>query len=231
MRTRIVMVVATLALALAIVGGPVADAQQSSYRVAVAAMTDFLTAWLVNSDMPRAMTHFGVSEEALDLAPTYFSSNFPLDLHTRAELGDTLLDVRPDIASGYSRLISAMWPGASRVDARLADILVRDDDIIDFLSSEFDVEYIQIEPFVVFVADEAVEINTFDAGFGSGGFGAVATTLLKKPTRTTPILTMIAEPKYADGNVAEPIVAFWDEEPSANGNAAWRIQALGAVER
>ena len=226
------MFVLTFAVALLLmtVSGP-SEAQdgknsrETDNGKAVSAMEAFLSAWLVHGSMVETMKYFGTSDASLSLAPTYvveYGQFDPgvVDAPTRAA-------VPPGIAFGYWKLLEALWPDAARADTDLDDLLIVDGEIVAFLANEFDVQYVQETPFVVFVADERIEIDSFDAGFSEGGFGHVATVL--KPNKKHPVLTMIADFRHEVSDNVGPLVTFWDEEwDDIGGEMDWRIQALGA---
>lgn len=101
-----------------------------------------------------------------------------------------------------------------------------DPELISFLNENFNVEYIQESPFIAFYAADRIVLDTFDAGFAAGGYGQLADVL--QPSEERPALTMMADFRHAQSDRIGPLVSFWREEESGNGERTWRIQALGA---
>ena len=230
---RLLLVAAVVALLM--VSSPIGA--QHDQGTAIVAMSAFLTSWLENDDMATTMTHFGASDRSLSLAPTYvleYGEYDPDVVGNERMIARGLADsgtgdwpeLPPGVAFGYWRLLRSLWPDAGRVDVDFRDLLVTEPELIAFLDENFGVEYVQKSPFVVFPADDRVQLDTFDAGFAAGGYGQLAKTL--KPSKEHPILTMVADFRYAPSSRIGPLVTFWDEEVSPSGERAWRIQALGA---
>ena len=226
---------AAAAVVLLLVSSPIGA--QHDQDMAIVAMNAFLTSWLVHDDMATTVMHFGASDPSLSLAPTYVLDfgEYDPDVvgnerqlargHAGATAGDWP-ELPPGVAFGYWRLLRSLWPDAGRVGIDLNELLVTDPELIAFLDENFDVEYVQKSPFIVFPADEHAELETFDAGFAAGGYGQLVKAL--KPSKDHAVLTMIADFRYARSKRIGPLVTFWDEEVSETGERAWRIQALGA---
>ncbi len=91
-------------------------------------------------------------------------------------------------------------------------------------SRELDVEIVHDGEFIVFVANRAVEIDSFDGGYGN-------VSQLLQPSEERPTLTMIADFQHrAYEGYDGPFVAFWGEERLDRFQTSmWRILALGAV--
>lgn len=222
------------AVGLLVLDSPVVA--QRNPETAIVAMNSFLTSWLVHDDMDATVMHFGASDRSIDLAPTYvleFAEYNPdvvgnerqlARKHTGADGG--ALTLPPGVAFAYWRLLNSLWPNAGRVDVDFDDLFVVNSELIAVLDDDLKVEYIQKTPFIVFLADDRIQLDTLDAGFAAGGYGQLAETL--KPSRERPVMTMIANLKYAQSKRIGPLVTFWDEDVSGVDERAWRIQALGA---
>ena len=187
---------------------------------ATEAMREFLGAWLVDSSEKEAMGHFAVTEQALELAPRavwrIVQNADPNDRSQIHHLWDSSL------RKEYWRVLRQL-----RVEehggAKLEDILASlDPDLSDALHDALGDYVIRTEPFTVFLAPDAVAIDSFD-----GGYGDVAAAL--KPASNT-ILTMIADFKDRghEGYIG-PFVSFWAVERDESDGEQWKIQALGAA--
>ena len=214
METRRTAVAAVIAIAL-LAWSPASA--QYGYGVAVETMQKFLNDWVIDYDEAAVMAHFG--ETAASFAPHYHPAQQPL-----AAVWDGRFDRlanRGEELSGYWIMLSSIWfskrDPESRVDVQLQDVLVIDEDVREFLTTELSGDIVHDRVFLVFAAHDAVALNSFDAGYGN-----VAGRL--QPSREDPTLTMIAgfgNPKLEQ---AGPFVSFWDLEE----DTVWRIQALGA---
>ena len=187
---------------------------QPGYGVAVETMQKFLNDWVIDYDEAAVMAHFGK-------AAASFAPHYPAQQPIETGLSfDRPVD-RGDGLSGYWIMLNSIWLSEkdqrSRVDVRLQDVLVIDEDVREFLKTELSGDIVHDRVFLVFAAHDAVALNSFDAGYGN-----VAGHL--QPSRKDPTLTMIAgfgNPKLEQ---AGPFVSFWDLEE----DEVWRIQALGA---
>ena len=208
---------ATAVIAIALLAWSPASAQHG-YGAAVETMQKFLNAWVIDYDEAAVMAHFG--EAAASFAPHYPAEQ-PFATGWDSEL-DRLVVSRGEGLSGYWIMLNSIWfskrDQGSRVDVQLQDVLVIDEDVREFLTTEdLSGHFVHDRLFLVFAAHDAVAINSFDAGYGN-----VAGHL--QPSREDPTLTMIAgfgNPKLEQ---AGPFVSFWDLEE----DEVWRIQALGA---
>ena len=187
---------------------------QPGYGAAVETMQKFLDDWVIDYDEAAVMAHFG--KAAASFAPHYPAQK-PIEIGLSF---DRPVD-RGDGLSGYWIMLNSIWLSEkdqrSRVDVRLQDVLVIDEDVREFLKTELSGDIVHDRVFLVFAAHDAVALNSFDAGYGN-----VAGHL--RPSREDPTLTMIAgfgDPKLEQ---AGPFVSFWDLEE----DEVWRIQALGA---
>ena len=197
---------------------------------AVREMTAFMEAWIVDEDMSKAMGYFDTSERAFAVVPRHIwdpaqaAAGLAVAGHTADFPREGLQHeghLQRDIRVGYWLMLNTLWPAAI-VDAALQDLLVVDEDVTAFLRDELKVQYVISDAgFTVFVADEPVEIDSFDAGYGD-----VATALLSE--EGGPVLAMIADFRYKRQVNPGPFVSFWTEELVASGVTEWRIQALGA---
>ena len=209
---------------------------------ATVAMKEFLESWLVYDDIMATAAHFGASERSLSLAPTYLLAFGQADSDVarnqrriaRAQHADAFTwagtDLSRLVALGYWQLFSALWPDAghdTNLDetSNLDGLLETDSEWTAFIDDNFNVEYIQRSPFIVFRAEDRGALDALDAGFADGGYGRLAEVL--QPTEDRPILTMIAGFSRVQSKRNGPLVTFWDQEMS-DGRLAWRIQALGA---
>lgn len=208
---------ATAVIAIALLAWSPASAQHG-YGAAVETMQKFLSAWVIDYDEAAVMAHFG--EAAASFAPHYPAEQ-PFATGWDSEL-DRLVVSRGEGLSGYWIMLNSIWfskrDQGSRVDVQLQDVLVIDEDVREFLTTEdLSGHFVHDRLFLVFAAHDAVALNSFDAGYGN-----VAGHL--QPSREDPTLTMIAgfgNPKLEQ---AGPFVSFWDLEE----DEVWRIQALGA---
>lgn len=235
-RVRSLAVVAALLLVTTISSPTSVQGQETAgAHGAIEAMETFLTSWLVRDERSSTVNHFGTSDQSLSLAPTYLLGfgGYDPDVaarEVRTIAGDgTNRALPPGVAFGYWEFLNRLWPSAGRVDTNLEGLLVTDlEELIAFLKEnfEFELEYIQKSPFIAFYSDDRIVLDAFDAGFAAGGYGQLADVL--QPSEERPILTMIADFRHAQSDHIGPLVTFWREEESGNGERAWRIQALGA---
>lgn len=237
MTNRIRSLAAVAALLLVAMSSPAGaqDQETADAHGAIEAMETFLKSWLIRDDMSHTVGHFGTSDQSLSLAPIYVLGfgGYDPDVaarELRATAGDGTGRAMPSgVAFGYWRFLNRLWPDASRMDTNLEGLLVTDpdSDLIAFLKENFKVEeYVQTSPFIAFYTGDRIVLDAFDAGFAAGGYGQLADVL--QPSEERPVLTMIADFRYAQSERIGPLVTFWREEESGNGERAWRIQALGA---
>ncbi len=212
-------------VAPAIMVTPMTGQEQVHPASAIEDMVGFLTAWVVDRDGPKAMSYLGASAGSLDLVPKFVLREGRDNLWKEEESGfahgfSKRSTVPVKIATGYWTMLNAFWPARPVVDVGLEYFLVVNNHAYSFVKDELHANpYNHGSMFTVFAADEPVEVNSFDAGYGD-----VATVL--KPSPANPVLTMIADfrdRRSFHPNVG-PFVSFWGEE----GQREWRIQALGA---
>ena len=186
------------------------------------AMYDFLQGWLVDDSQQKTMKHFSASK--LQVAPQAVWRASQKRFYRRE---DTESAGKESLSRGVQ---DAYWKLLR--DLRPADLAVLPE-VLDYIapnlrmfveSDELDVPIVHDDKFIVFVADRAVELDSFD-----GGYGNVSSLL--RPGEARPTLTMIADFQRRNYDGYEgPFVAFWGEERADGVQApVWRILALGAV--
>lgn len=221
---------AAAALLLMVMMSTPTDAQpQDEQPRETVAMRAFLESWLVQSDLVDTVVHFSSSDQAMELVPTYIEDHSDTCWSADAVAQRTDEQLPLGVACGYWHLLDALWPDAGGPDGlgvdNVEDLLADQEELRAFLDENLQTKYVEESSFIVFSATDPIELNAFDAGFSTGGYGQLAQVL--KPSKEHPILTMIVDFKHAQLKHIGPLVTFWDEE-SSNGKSVWRIQALGA---
>ena len=198
---------ALFVLAATVVVCPVAGlAQHASPDGTPGAVRDFLEAWLSGND-EIAMSYFSTSEQAINLAPESISTG---QVASRGAIAVV------DLRKAYLKLLDDSWMTHADLAASPAPVNA---ELIALMEQQFDVDVVSgvDDPFIAYVANNAMSIESFDAA----GRGAAATLL----ATGRPTLGVLVELPAKRGHPHPgPLATFWQEE-----GGKWRIQMVGTI--